>query len=769
MNIAKVTYEDKEAIQNDETIAEKNKVTANNMNQIKKAINDNADFLTEVKNTVDELNGDVGNIKIVQTAQNSTISNMNNAIEQNSEEIYENANNIIALQKENTALKEELERQKEDNKLNGLTEDNEGEMLHITNTTGARFNSLEIFGNEKQETRSGKNIYGAGSKWFNNIGGTNLNVSERTDSSCVLTATGRGFTSFGSGQAGGSSEYRTEIEPNTEYTFSLKAELLSGSNGIGIYGFFSKDGSSEYFSEKHVDYADEITFVTPEDAKYFYFRVDIFNASASYRISEIQLEKGSKATEFEEYGAMPSFDCPSEVKAVGNNINIYNEKTAELNKYISGTLGELGTSSLSKVSDYIELTEDEYVINFTNDSNLRGYSFFDINKKFVSGEDNKKAPYTVQKPTNAKYIRFAAPINALDVKIEEGNQATPYSPYNMGSVEIDVVNKNWLKLEDIEETTSKGITYSCKKGILKIQGTATAGVQINLAYNIVLKPNTYNHSVNTIIKGLYLSFDNIRDTMLNQQNGITKTFNIDIEKTYSKYFLWIDANTTVDLELKPQLEIGEQATSYVEHQSQTKIMPIQQEMLEGDYISDIEHHGWKKKILNGTDVTDNGGTFAEFQTNGNIARTISIPDLLVTNVRYDIKCEELPARGESVWAGVDYGINTYIGQAKILVSIPIEEIKTVYENELTVDNYVAAFNAYLSAKPITIYYKLATPIDLELTEEQKIASEQIKQAHTYKEVTNVYTEDEVGAIIKTNTNVDLKSLINNIQEQLIAE
>ena len=58
MNIAKVTYEDKEAIQNDETIAEKNKVTANNMNQIKKAINDNADFLTEVKNTVDELNGE---------------------------------------------------------------------------------------------------------------------------------------------------------------------------------------------------------------------------------------------------------------------------------------------------------------------------------------------------------------------------------------------------------------------------------------------------------------------------------------------------------------------------------------------------------------------------------------------------------------------------------------------------------------------------------------------------------------------------------------
>lgn len=713
-----------------------------NWEKIIDVVDNNADELIEAQEKQEE--------------QSTAIQTLDKEIKLNSDAIEENSKSIEELTAENTALKEELERQKEDNRLNGLTEDNEGELLHITNTTGARFNSLEIFGNEKQKTREGYNKL-ENHLQSQTINGVNIVIN--SDKSITLNGTATAFFQL---ILLDTDDTPIILSPKT-YTMSLKGKIL----GINFVG-----------TENGVDVPYLASTVTTESVQKTYQSETTITKilcaiSQGTQLNNVKLYpmiyEGTDEKEYEEYGAMPSFDYPSEVKAVGNNINIYNEKTAELNKYISGTLGELGTSSLSKVSDYIELTEDEYVINFTNDSNLRGYSFFDINKKFVSGEDNKKAPYTVQKPTNAKYIRFAAPINALDVKIEEGNQATPYSPYNMGSVEIDVVNKNWLKLEDIEETTSKGITYSCKKGILKIQGTATAGVQINLAYNIVLKPNTYNHSVNTIIKGLYLSFDNIRDTMLNQQNGITKTFNIDIEKTYSKYFLWIDANTTVDLELKPQLEIGEQATSYVEHQSQTKIMPIQQEMLEGDYISDIEHHGWKKKILNGTDVTDNGGTFAEFQANGNIARTISIPDLLVTNVRYDIKCEELPARGESVWAGVDYGINTYIGQAKILVSIPIEEIKTVYENELTVDNYVAAFNAYLSAKPITIYYKLATPIDLELTEEQKIASEQIKQAHTYKEVTNVYTEDEVGAIIKTNTNVDLKSIINNIQEQLIAE
>ena len=62
---------------------------------------------------------------------------------------------IETLKAEKEALELELERQKEDNKLNGLTEDNSGELLHIENTTGSRFNSLEIEGNEKQENQDG--------------------------------------------------------------------------------------------------------------------------------------------------------------------------------------------------------------------------------------------------------------------------------------------------------------------------------------------------------------------------------------------------------------------------------------------------------------------------------------------------------------------------------------------------------------------------------------------------------------------------------------
>ena len=793
MNIAKVTYEDKEAIQNDETIAEKNKVTANDMNQIKKAINNNADILTEEKNKVDKLNGDVGNIKIVQTAQNSTISNMNNAIEQNSEEIYENANNIIALQKENTALKEELERQKEDNKLNGLTEDNEGEMLHITNTTGARFNSLEIFGNEKQETRSGKNIYGAGSKWFNNIGGTNLNVSERTDSSCVLTATGRGFTSFGSGQAGGSSEYRTEIEPNTEYTFSLKAELLSGSNGIGIYAFFSKDSSSEFSSEKHVDYADEITFVTPEDAKYFYFRVDIFNASASYRISEIQLEKGSKATEFEEYGAMPSFDYLSEVKTVGSNINEFDKDNVNtLNAYFSPAQTTIASNSTTKMF-YVPCDKNTTYTVSKVSSKRFGIGFTD-NIPTIGGKVNKVIEnlngvisLTRTSDETSKYLcvyYYKSDVDTLteqeilnSIKVEEGRETTGYSPYNQGSIKLNIIKDNIYNVKDVKGTLGNVVvdeddfitmTYD------NASGASTYFTNYFTNKNNYLKTYTKYYGVLEIksVSGTGSIFVSDQDAgaaqtdawlenkFQNLANNTKKLFEFTTLKDFSAcscmFRTYMQTTKGQSGSITFRISVFEEQPdldtfTYEKYKIQSIVMPTQQKMLEGDYIKDVEHHTWNECILTGEEEYVKGTTKEKTQV------------FQCTNIWF----------GNPKEAICNYcGFNTDGDVEKIAFATDYLYI-AINKNRLT-ENTVEAFKTYLtnlknSGNPFRLFYKRETALDLELTEEQKIASEQIKQAHTYEEVTNVYTEDEVRAIIKTNTNVDLKSLINNIQEQLIAE
>lgn len=47
--INKIQYKDKQSIQNDENVAEENKVTDLNMNEIKQVVNDNAEELEQIK------------------------------------------------------------------------------------------------------------------------------------------------------------------------------------------------------------------------------------------------------------------------------------------------------------------------------------------------------------------------------------------------------------------------------------------------------------------------------------------------------------------------------------------------------------------------------------------------------------------------------------------------------------------------------------------------------------------------------------------------
>ena len=123
-------------------------------------------------------------------------------------------------------------------------------------------------------------------------------------------------------------------------------------------------------------------------------------------------------------------------------------------------------------------------------------------------------------------------------------------------------------------------------------------------------------------------------------------------------------------------------TTDTNYQSYTKVLPIQQEMLDEDYISDKEYHNWEK-------------------------------------------------------------IDSYNG----------EEITTDFKSttgELTTG--------------ATVYYKLATPKELELTEEQKAV---LNSFYTYKGITNI-SVDGIGTL-KVNYKKDLETIINNLSATSVAE
>ena len=136
------------------------------------------------------------------------------------------------------------------------------------------------------------------------------------------------------------------------------------------------------------------------------------------------------------------------------------------------------------------------------------------------------------------------------------------SPDYPSEVETVGSNVNILNIVDIDETENKGIKYSVKNGILKLSGTATAGLQIDLGSNVTIKKGTYTHSCDYIQQGLFISFDNLHANVLDESNP-QKTFSLTEDTVYSKYFLWINQGTILNaVEIKLKLEPGEKATPY---------------------------------------------------------------------------------------------------------------------------------------------------------------------------------------------------------------
>ena len=88
-----------------------------------------------------------------------------------------------------------------------------------------------------------------------------------------------------------------------------------------------------------------VTFTTPTDladGKYLFVRFarTLTSSSATVDISSVQLEEGTEATSYEEYGALPSPEYPSEVKSMGDlvtsdNCSTYgNDACDNIGKYV---------------------------------------------------------------------------------------------------------------------------------------------------------------------------------------------------------------------------------------------------------------------------------------------------------------------------------------------------------------------------------------------------------------------------------------------------
>ena len=170
------------------------------------------------------------------------------------------------------------------------------------NQTSKQVTYNEPYGELPTPTREGYTFLGWRGKnlidmqeWLNMTTRATNGTITKTQSSITLTATNNDAYTV--------STYRKSVEPNKTYTLSWNSTQAStNTNDAGlVYVFINGKQTSGYLFNANTVNTKKITFTTPEDAKYITFRVGVSYANNTITYSDIQLEEGNTATEYEIY------------------------------------------------------------------------------------------------------------------------------------------------------------------------------------------------------------------------------------------------------------------------------------------------------------------------------------------------------------------------------------------------------------------------------------------------------------------------------------
>lgn len=345
---SKINYNTKAPFQTREDIPDENKVNAEDMNEIKTAVNNNADELDTAKEDIESLqNGqgtastDITSLKNRTTALETDNTTNKQNIQNLQTDNETNKTNITDLQNDKvdkvegkglstedftTELKEKLEGLKNyddteikedisnleagqteqdkqiDMLINALpTETQEAENINIKGTIPVKFKEFKLSGNSKQETRSGKNLLPYP---YNSI--QNFVIQDLGDGRIILN---------------GTQETNTSI---TIKTFNLKAgtyKFLFNTAALpnNSYFFIRNQSTSEILK---TNIKTNTTFSLEEDILTRLDLVLVAGSYSDYKLDLMILEATEEDESFEPYGAMPSPEYPSEIKNVEGDVNV---------------------------------------------------------------------------------------------------------------------------------------------------------------------------------------------------------------------------------------------------------------------------------------------------------------------------------------------------------------------------------------------------------------------------------------------------------------
>jgi len=340
-------------------------------------------------------------------------------------------------------------------------------------------------------------------------------------------------------------------------------------------------------------------------------------------------------------------------------------------------------------------------------------------------------------------LEFSSEIESVgdNVKLEKGTKSTSYSEFGQGSVEI---RKSKANVYDISKFTQGFWNSAANTGVTGWLCKVVKGQKV-----IVNKKNNKLDYVIGLTTLDYRDSTNVRISESGWQSG-EKFEMTAIDDGY--IFLQVKKNNNSNITSAELLADGFEIYCV----NKTHILQIQRKMLKGDYF-DIankkEVHKWDKVILTGDENIS--------MSNSQNVNYFGINSITLEDFEYidDNTTNYMCTHFNAIKVSERYKYNTmFINSAKRIVLCCNE-----FSN---VDDFkVKLAELYNEGKAVEIYYKLATPLELDCTEEQIAVLKELENMTTYADKTIIAIDNDLSEM---TLEVE-QSRISMIEEKLKKE
>lgn len=502
-----------------------------------------------------------------------------------------------------------------------------------------------------------------------------------------------------------------------------------------------------------------------------------WGTAGTITMKNIQLEEGTTATEYEQYGASPSPDYPSPIENVeGRNkfnktVN-YIQLYMDINSIITSTNDYIGYIKCKPNTKYSISKPKTYAQSFyIGSTNVFPSNNVNVINGVFSSSPTKYENYIT--PANAEYLvfRIGPEGNGITLKemldniqVEEGTVATPYVPYN--SLEFKVEGKNKLKGLSTPLTDSD-YWYNVNKNYFEpledgwgkfsydnSEGTSTVFINAQMKLQkINLKPNTQytfitefrNSTISenasaffTVTSGnptdVWQATKTVGYSYINQGEivKLTATTKEDFTgiTTGLATYLRLGAGTSGTVEARISVIEGDYDTTdfeYEPYKSQVVTFPLGEEkLMEGSYLAEDGVHNLNRQYIFTGDETFIEGTGGTDYFKVYTQVVLNLKKTGVSNIRCShFKTGNIAFGGEkNTVSGNEVNGNLYFCIDNTIVNSIAEMQEYLTEQ-------------YANGTPVIIEYELAEPETVPYTAEQQEAWDKIKNLTLFEGLNHI--------------------------------